>query len=74
MAKILKKARAEAGALSLASPEVKFQMENSTQDPVDLEMKELKETNALVEEFMLLANVSVAKKIHAKFADTALLR
>lgn len=37
-------------------------------------MKELKETNALVEEFMLLANISVAKKIYAAFSNSAVLR
>ncbi|OUM65449.1 hypothetical protein PIROE2DRAFT_7565, partial [Piromyces sp. E2] len=64
LAKKLKKKRLDAGALTLASPEVRFNLENDSQDPVDVEMKELKETNALVEEFMLLANISVAKKIH----------
>jgi len=62
LAKKLKKKRLDAGALTLASPEVRFNLENDSQDPVDVEMKELKETNALVEEFMLLANISVAKK------------
>jgi len=73
-AKLLKKRRLENGALTLASPEVRFSLENDSQDPVDVEMKELKETNALVEEFMLLANISVAEKIYAKFPDSALLR
>ena len=40
----------------------------------NLEMKELKEANALVEEFMLLANISVARQIYSRFSDTALLR
>ncbi|CAM0142112.1 unnamed protein product [Umbelopsis sp. WA50703] len=74
IAKKLKQKRLEAGALTLASPEVRFNLENDSQDPVDVEMKELKETNALVEEFMLLANISVAEKIYSKFPDSALLR
>ena len=37
-------------------------------------MKELKDTNALVEEFMLLANIYVAKKIFEVFPDSAVLR
>lgn len=74
IAKKLKKKRLENGALTLASPEVRFNLENDSQDPVDVEMKELKETNALVEEFMLLANISVAEKIYSKFPDSALLR
>lgn len=74
LAKKLRQRRIEAGALTLASPEVRFRLENDSQDPVDLEMKELKETNALVEEFMLLANISVAKAIYKVFPDSAMLR
>lgn len=33
-----------------------------------------RETNSMVEEFMLLANISVAKKIHEEFSEHALLR
>lgn len=73
-AKILRQKRMEAGALTLSSPEVRFNLENDSQDPVDVEMKELKETNALVEEFMLLANISVTKKIYSKFPSSAMLR
>ncbi|KAF9088934.1 exosome catalytic subunit dis3 [Mortierella sp. GBA35] len=74
LAKKLKQRRLDMGALTLASPEVRFSLEHDTQDPVDVEMKELKETNALVEEFMLLANISVARKIYEKFPDSAMLR
>ncbi|KAJ2609274.1 exosome catalytic subunit dis3, partial [Coemansia sp. RSA 1285] len=74
LAKSLRKRRMEAGALTLSSPEVRFRLENDSQDPVDVEMKALKETNALVEEFMLLANISVAQKIYEHFPDSALLR
>lgn len=51
----------KAGALTLASPEVRFQldMEDEAHDPLNVEVKELKETNSLVEEFMLLANITV---------------
>ncbi|RCI07022.1 exosome catalytic subunit dis3, partial [Rhizopus stolonifer] len=73
-AKILRQRRMDNGALTLSSPEVRFNLENDSQDPVDVEMKELKETNALVEEFMLLANISVAKKIYSKFPSSAMLR
>ncbi|KAL0075876.1 hypothetical protein J3Q64DRAFT_1773142 [Phycomyces blakesleeanus] len=74
MAKKLRQKRLDRGALTLSSPEVRFNLENDSQDPVDVEMKELKETNALVEEFMLLANISVAEKIYSKFPSSALLR
>lgn len=74
LAKVLKKQRIENGALTLASPEVRFEVDSETHDPVDLQMKELKETNSLVEEFMLLANISVAKRIYEEFPHCALLR
>lgn len=64
-----------AGALNLASPEVKINLGSAeSSDPIDVEQKELRETNSLVEEFMLLANVSVAKKIDEVFPQTAVLR
>ncbi|XP_033863792.3 exosome complex exonuclease RRP44 [Acipenser ruthenus] len=74
LAKILKKKRIEMGALTLSSPEVRFHIDSETHDPIDLQTKELKETNSMVEEFMLLANISVAKKIYEEFAECALLR
>ena len=64
-----------AGALNLASPEVKIHQDSSeTTGPIDVEQKQLLETNSLVEEFMLLANISVARKIHTAFPQTAVLR
>ncbi|KAJ1971918.1 exosome catalytic subunit dis3 [Dimargaris xerosporica] len=74
LAKKLRARRMHNGALTLASPEVRFSLENDSQDPVDVEMKELKETNALVEEFMLLANISVAKRIYETFPESSMLR
>lgn len=64
-----------AGALNLASPEVKIHLDSAeSSDPIDVEQKEMRETNSLVEEFMLLANISVAKKIEDTFPQTAVLR
>ncbi|XP_048454363.1 exosome complex exonuclease RRP44 [Rhincodon typus] len=74
LAKILKKRRIDNGALTLSSPEVRFHIDSETHDPIDLQTKELKETNSMVEEFMLLANISVAKKIYEEFSECALLR
>ncbi|RYP74258.1 hypothetical protein DL770_007639 [Monosporascus sp. CRB-9-2] len=74
LSKKLKQKRMDAGALSLSSPEVKVQMESETSDPIDVKTKELLDTNSLVEEFMLLANISVARKIYEAFPQTALLR
>ncbi|GFN79180.1 exosome complex exonuclease rrp44, partial [Plakobranchus ocellatus] len=74
LAKILKKKRLDNGALSLASTEVRFYVDSETNDPIDVKTKELMDTNSMVEEFMLLANISVAEKIVYEFPDNALLR
>ena len=74
LAKILKEKRLSKGALNLASPEVRFEVDSETHDPTGLETKELRETNSLVEEFMLLANITVAIKIYDSFPNCAMLR
>ncbi|XP_061645003.1 exosome complex exonuclease RRP44 [Phyllopteryx taeniolatus] len=74
LAQILKKRRIKKGALTLSSLEVRFHMDSETHDPIELQTKELMETNSMVEEFMLLANISVAQKIYDEFAECALLR
>ena len=74
LSKKLKQNRMDAGALNLASPEVRIQTESETSDPVDVKTKALLDTNSLVEEFMLLSNITVASKIYSAFPQTALLR
>ncbi len=74
LSKKLNQKRMDAGALSLSSPEVKVEMESETSDPIDVKTKQLLDTNSLVEEFMLLANISVARKIYSAFPQTAMLR
>ena len=74
LSKKLRAKRMAAGALNLASPEVRVETESETSDPVDVKTKQLLDTNQLVEEFMLLANISVAGKIYDAFPQTALLR
>ncbi|KAF8526026.1 hypothetical protein BU17DRAFT_74382 [Hysterangium stoloniferum] len=75
LAQKLKGKRMAAGALNLASPEVKIHLDSTeSSDPIDVAQKEMQETNSLVEEFMLLANISVAQKIYEAFPQTAVLR
>ena len=74
LSKKLRQKRLDAGALNLASPEVRVQTESETSDPADVKTKELLDTNSLVEEFMLLANITVASKVYSSFPQTALLR
>ncbi|KAI6250081.1 Exosome complex exonuclease dis3 [Erysiphe necator] len=74
LSKKFKQKRMEAGALSLSSPEVRVQTESETSDPIDIKTKKHLDTMSLVEEFMLLANTSVAAKIYQSFPQTAMLR
>jgi exosome complex exonuclease DIS3/RRP44 len=74
IAKLLRKRRMDAGALTLASPEVKFVLDSESQNPTDVQVYSLKDANALVEEFMLLANITVSKKILRHFPTLSVLR
>eukprot|EP00013_Stygamoeba_regulata_P012949 CAMPEP_0177679454 /NCGR_PEP_ID=MMETSP0447-20121125/29608_1 /TAXON_ID=0 /ORGANISM="Stygamoeba regulata, Strain BSH-02190019" /LENGTH=1103 /DNA_ID=CAMNT_0019188639 /DNA_START=27 /DNA_END=3338 /DNA_ORIENTATION=+ len=73
-ADLLKEARHRRGALTLASPEIRFRTDEETRDPIDVELSDHVETHSLVEEFMLLANVSVGQQILRVFPNCALLR
>lgn len=61
-------------ALVLASPEIRFQVDSETHEPLEVEAKQLRETNSMVEEFMLLANCTVAEHIAIEFPECAMLR
>lgn len=61
-------------ALLLASPEIRFHVDSETHEPLEVAAKKLLETNSMVEEFMLLANISVAQHILREFPECALLR
>ena len=74
LAKQLRAKRIAAGALMLASAEVRFLLDSETRQPTDVGMYVQKEANALVEEFMLLANISVAQRIHSYYPSFSLLR
>ncbi|KAJ5544902.1 hypothetical protein N7461_007206 [Penicillium sp. DV-2018c] len=74
--KILRQKRMDAGALNLASPEVRIEADSDeVGDPLtDVKTKAMLDTNSLVEEFMLLANITVGTKVYESFSQTALLR
>nr|XP_045614320.1 exosome complex exonuclease RRP44-like [Procambarus clarkii] len=74
LAKQLKNKRINAGALVLASMEVKFHVDPDTDTVVDIVAKQHLETMSMVEEFMLLANVTAAETTLQSFPDCALLR
>ena len=71
----LRQKRMDAGALNLSSPEVRIEADSESSDSLaDVKTKAHLATNSLVEEFMLLANITVAQKIQSVFPQTALLR
>lgn len=74
LAKKMRLRRIENGALTLASAEVKFQIDTETHNPLDIGIYQIKEANQMVEEFMLAANVSVAQQILKSFPLCSLLR
>ena len=82
LGKKLQAERIAGGALRLASPEVKFEMtpttcadgeaaEEAKEEPTDMGLYLPLESNSMVEEFMLLANVTVATLIKSHFPKTA---
>ena len=74
LARKFRERRINAGALTLASPEVKFVLDSESLNPTDVQAYTLYEANALVEEFMLLAHVTVAKKILRHYPTLSILR
>ena len=74
LARLMRKNRIDTGALTLASPEVRFRLDEETQNPTDVSMYQLKEANALVEEWMLLANITVSKQTLRFFPTLSVLR
>ncbi|MBO7488954.1 MAG: ribonuclease R [Bacteroidales bacterium] len=62
LATILRNGRYKEGAINFESQEVKFQLDENAK-PIGVYIKEQKEANWLIEEFMLLANRNVAESI-----------
>ena len=62
IAKILRKKRFDNGAISFERSEMKFDIDEKGK-PIGIYIKESKDANKLVEEFMLLANRTVAESI-----------
>ncbi len=62
LAKILRDRRMKEGAISFDKKEVKFKLDEKGK-PLEVYFKEQKEAHKLIEEFMLLANRTVAERI-----------
>ncbi|KAI1707911.1 RNB domain-containing protein [Ditylenchus destructor] len=74
IARKLRAKRVDVGALRLDSYKLKFSLAPDTGLPCGISLDMRSEANFLVEEYMLQANMSVAKKIHSAFPDIAMLR
>lgn len=73
LAQRMRSRRFETGALRLSRLRLHFEL-GADGYPVDAHPYFIKESNQLIEEFMLLANMSVAKFIYKAFPASALLR
>jgi exoribonuclease R len=73
MAESLRKRRFEDGSLTLDDAKMYFCLDDDKM-PIDVGVYVRTASHFLIEEFMLLANKSVAKRIHTAFPDRALLR
>ncbi|KAI9252788.1 hypothetical protein EDC94DRAFT_651534 [Helicostylum pulchrum] len=69
----LRRKRYDNGALTLNSVILKFKLDSEGQ-PISVSTAELKEANQSIEEFVLLANISVAKRISSAYPEGTLLR
>ena len=65
IAKKLRKQRFKRGSIDFDAEEVRFKLDEEG-SPIEVYVKERKDTNMLIEEFMLLANREVATFIHKK--------
>ncbi|XP_024596355.1 DIS3-like exonuclease 2 isoform X1 [Neophocaena asiaeorientalis asiaeorientalis] len=74
IAKELRQQRFVDGALRLDQLKLAFTLDHETGLPQGCHVYEYRDSNKLVEEFMLLANMAVARKIHCTFPERALLR
>lgn len=66
LAKKIRHKRVDMGSMEIGGVEVKFKLDNDNKKPIGVYLKEQKDANKLIEEFMLLANKSVAGVIKEK--------
>ena len=62
---LLRSRRKENGSINFEKPEVKFVLDKD-KNPINVSFKESLDTNKLIEEYMLLANKTIAKHINNK--------
>ncbi|KAF5269594.1 hypothetical protein FQR65_LT05932 [Abscondita terminalis] len=70
----MRKKRFDEGALRIDQTKLLFKLDQETGEPLEFFTYENKESHRMIEEFMLLANMSVARKIVDDFPSLAFLR
>ncbi|KAG8914944.1 hypothetical protein FRC00_009355 [Tulasnella sp. 408] len=73
LASRLRKDRFDHGTLSISELKLRFSLDDKGK-PIDCDAEEQNEANRLVEEFMLLANLAVAREIAYHLPEQAMLR
>ena len=66
LARKMRKRRMLGGSMEIGGVEVKFKLADDNKKPIGVYLKEQKEANHLIEEYMLLANREVAKFIKSR--------
>ncbi|XP_074545073.1 DIS3-like exonuclease 2 [Halichoeres trimaculatus] len=74
IAKNLRAQRFSGGALRLDQLKLSFTLDKETMMPQGCFIYQYRDSNKLVEEFMLLANIATANHIYRKFPELAMLR
>lgn len=74
IAQQLREKRFKKGALRLDQVKLQFCLDRESGMPSGFSIYEHRDSNRLIEEFMLLANMAVAHRIYKSFPDQALLR
>lgn len=74
IASILRKKRFENGSLQISQPKIQYELDKDTRRPVGISTYKFSESNYMIEEFMILANITVAKLIYEMHPEISLLR
>jgi VacB/RNase II family 3'-5' exoribonuclease len=74
IAKHMRKRRFDNGALSFTRHKLRFIIDPDSRMPIDFNLDKQEDSNKLIEEFMLLANMKIAEFIYKHFPQHALLR
>ncbi|XP_053674275.1 DIS3-like exonuclease 2 [Anopheles nili] len=70
----LRARRMDDGCLKINQPKLTFRLNPATGQPIEYGVYKVRTSNEMIEDFMLLANTSVAHAIHAAFPAISILR